>query len=230
MYSKVELSADGSELAALGAMTYGSTELTVKTISLPAGTVINSWTYDWDTGPYATDITLSGSGLLLGQVVSASGHIPPSRQVTAASGGAALWSDSGTSSPILLSNDDTLIAVSVLSNNAPVTNVYLNDTQTTTLPGLSLGWVGNDDLLQSSGNKDIVYTAAGTPTGGPSLPALTGPVQSVTSDLIFDTGSLKMYSLSSGAVTFSASGTALGTIAGSDAVYLNGNQLVTAPY
>lgn len=84
----------------------GGNDDTVRTIALPSGAVINAWPYTWEIDPYATDISLSSSGQLLGQVVTGPG---PARQVTASSGGPLLWSDVGTE-PIRLSLDDTLIA------------------------------------------------------------------------------------------------------------------------
>jgi hypothetical protein len=81
-----------------------------------------------------------------------------------------LWSDSGTNSPIYLSSDDILIAVS-----AGATNIYLNDKLSTQLPGTPLGWLANDNVLQNvTGNDMVYYAATGVPVGGPSPPAVTG--------------------------------------------------------
>jgi len=223
LFAKIQVSADGGVLATLGANTFGSLlQSPLQTISLPSGTVINSW-------PSPLDFTLSSSGLLLGQVVQVGGQAVWGRQVTSASGGPLLWSDSGTNSPIYLSNDDTLIAVgAVTSNNTPVTNIYLNDKLSTQLPGNPLGWLANDSILQNVNCNNVVYSASGAPVGGPSLP-VAGPIQVVTADLIYDSSSNAIYSLSTGAKTWSSPNRG-GVVAGSRVAYVVGNQLVTEPY
>ena len=222
LFKKLQVSADGSTLAILGAQTFGSSASPpVQTISLPSGTVINTWAIG------AADIALSSSGLLLGQVIPASGHVAPARQVTAVNGGPVLWSDSGTDSPIYLSSDDTLIAV-----NAGATNIYLNDKLSTQLPGTAIGWLANDNILQNVNGNNIVYSAAtGAPVGGVSPPAVTGPIQVVTADSIYDRPTNAIYSLTNGSKTWSgAANTAGGVVAGSRVAYMVGNQLVTEPY
>src|SRR5262245_9223795 len=84
LFSKIQISDDGSVLATLGADSFGSLQSPVQMVSLPSAAVINTWNYDWDNGPtVATDITLSSSGLLLGQVIQGIGHVASGRQVTA---------------------------------------------------------------------------------------------------------------------------------------------------
>jgi len=215
-------------LATLGADSFGSLQSPVQMVSLPSAAVINTWNYDWDNGPtVATDITLSSSGLLLGQVIQGIGHVASGRQVTAASGGPILWSDSNFLSPIFLSHDETLIAVSV--DDTPLTNVYLNDQLSTQLPGNAVGWLADHNILQNVTGNDVVYAATGAPVSGRSLPPLTGPIQVVTSDSIYDGSSNAIYSLSSGAKTWSGTASS-GVFAGSRIAYVVGNQLVTEPY
>ena len=223
LFSKVQLSDDGTVLATLGAITFTSLGGQVQTLSLPTGSVINTW----NNG--ASDITLSASGSLLGQVIPAMGLVAPSRQVTAVTGGPVLWSDTGAASPIFLSADDSVIVVSTTLNNVPVTNVYRNDALATQLPGTTVGWLANDNILQATGGQDVAYALTGTPLGGPALPPLAGPTQVVTSDLFFDAASNSIYSLSSGAKTWSVVA-ASSVLAGSRVAYVVGNQLVTQPY
>jgi hypothetical protein len=222
---KVQISDAGTVLATLGGEAFGSRQSPVQTISLPAGTLINTWNYNWDVGPAASDITLSGSGLLLGQVIGPTGVVAGSRQVTAASGGPVLWSDSGATSPIYLSGDDKMIAVAAGS----VTNIYLNDQLSTQLPGSAVGWVTNDEILQYTNGHSVVYSTSGAPVGGPSLPPLGPTIQVVTSDSIYDAASNAIYSLSTAAKTWSGPPTP-GVLAGSRIAYVSGNQLVTEPY
>ena len=223
LFSKIQLSDDGTVLAALSATTFSSSAGQVQTLSLPAGSVINTWNND------ASDITLSASASLLGQVIPATGLVAPSRQVTAVTGGAVLWSDSGADSPIFLSADDSVIVVSTTLNNMPVTNVYRNDALATQLPGNTVGWLANDNILQATGGQDVAYALTGAPLGGPALPSLAGPTQVVTSDLFFDAGSNSIYSLSSGVKTWSVVATR-SVLAGSRVAYVVGSQLATQPY
>jgi hypothetical protein len=121
----------------------GGTDATVETISLPAGSAINTWPYTSAT--YAIDMTLSNSGVLLGQVITTPPTGAPTftpgsvtRQVTAVSGGPVLWSDTNAGSdPIRLSGDDTLIAVSNVSSPGapPATTIYQNGKFFSAAPG-----------------------------------------------------------------------------------------------
>jgi hypothetical protein len=128
-----------------------------------------------------------------------------------------------------LSADDTVIVVSTTLNNMPITNVYRNGALATQLPGNAVGWLPNDNILQATGGQGIAYALTGAPLGGPALPPLTGPTQVVTSDLFFDGGSNAIYSLGSGAKTWSVVATR-SVLAGSRVAYVVGSQLVTQPY
>ena len=116
--------------------------------------------------------------------------------------------------------------------SAGATNIYLNDKLSTQLPGTPLGWLANDNILQNVNGNDMVYSAAtGAPVGGPSPPAVTGPIQVVTADSIYDQPTNAIYSLTTGAKTWSgAANTSGGVVAGSRVAYVVGNQLVTEPY
>jgi hypothetical protein len=66
-----------------------------------------------------------------------------------------------------------------------------------------------------------------------ALPALLGPIQQVTSDLVFDASTTRIYSLSTGTKTWpSTSEYVNGPAAagGGSVVYQSGNQLVLEPY
>lgn len=201
--------------------------------------MISDRPYTQNSGTYATDITLSSSGNLLGQaLISASGAI---RQVTASSGGAVLWSDSGSSQPIRLSLDDTLIAASsaAVGNANVTTNVYLNDVQSTAVRGWSADWLEGNLLLQvvpqTEGSSAVVFNAAGIKQSTLSSTAqISGPLQPLTSTAFYDSSTNAIYSTATGGVTWSSAlygGISLpGTVAGPSVVYINNNQLIAEPY
>lgn len=214
---QLAISDDGATLAALSDEPGNNL---VQTVSLPSGTILNSWSYSGS--PSATAITLSSSGLLLGQVLST-----PSRQVTSSTGGPVLWSDTGSSSPPLLSLDDTLIAAS----GSAGTVIYKNDMESAAVSGTAVGWLQNDDLLVNTSSACVVFNSNGIKQSGPALPALNGPIQALSATSFFDAPSNSIYSLSTGAITWSDAHAAPGAVAGALVVFPNYlNQLVTEPY
>jgi Putative Ig domain len=222
---ELSISGDGRVLAIRQGLDPYTTDNSVSTISLPSGSVINAWSYPGN-GPYPTDITVSSSGALLGQVLSTSGS--PMRQVTASNGGPVLWSDTGSSLPIRLSLDDTLIAASDGTN----TTIYLNDAQSSAVPGVAVGWLPNDELLADVSGGGAIFNSAGIKQNGPTLPSLTGPIQLASATSLFDAHSNAIYSLSTGASTWSGPGypPSAGTVAGNRVAFTFHNQLVTEPY
>jgi len=234
-YKQLALSADGSVLATRAlAVPQGVTDYTVTTWSLPSAAVINTWPYTGST--IATDITLSSSGALLGQVITS----PPStvmRQVTAVSGGPVLWSDTNAGSqPIRLSMDDTLIAVSSDSNPAG-TNIYQNDAFFSAAPGLAVTWLANDDLLATSvpgQTNRVIYNSAGIlqqTTPLPSAFGMAGPVQVLGADSVYDPFTNRIYSVTTGAVTWSTATQSYGgVVAGSNVVFVANSQVVMQPF
>jgi hypothetical protein len=228
--SQLAISADASVLAvrASGSPNLsGANDDSVRTVSLPSGTVINTWPYVTSgANPYAVDLTLSSSGALLGQVLTTPSG-PPMRQVTSSNGGPVLWSDSGSATPIRLSLDDTLIAAS--SSDGTISNIYLNDVKSTAVPGSAVGWLQNDELLAGG----AIFNSAGIKQSGPALPSLSGPMQVLSATSIYDAASNAIYSLSTGAKTWSTTNDRLGpaAVAASRVVFVtDSNQLVTEPY
>jgi hypothetical protein len=228
--SQLQLSADGTVLAVL-TLDSPST-FAVNTISLPSGSVINTWTYPANNpGGLPSSIALSSSGALLGQVLSANGN--SSCQVTPSGGGAVLWSNATCSAPIALSLDDTLIAV---PSGASSSNVYLNDTLSTAIPALAVGWLQNNLLAANVSNTSggaSLYNSNGIKQSSPVLPHLYGPLQMVGTGSFYDEGANVIYSLSTGAATWTppAGAARTGTIAGVLVVFpTQSNQLLAAPY
>jgi len=211
--NQLAMSADGSVLAALTAQPNS-----VSTLTLPAGTVINTW-----ANPGTSNITLSSSGALLGQTLAAG------CQVTSSSSATVLWSDSACQGPVRLSLDDTLIAASDGTN----TRVFLNDVLSTAISGVAVGWLQNNDLYVNGAGGGAIFDAQGIKQTSPNLPTLNGPLQVLGTTAIFDESSNSIYSLSTGARTWSAPQDVLrgGVVSGSQVVYTTlDNQVVTQPF
>jgi hypothetical protein len=233
---QLALSADGSVLAmrasGLPNPLGGYDDDTVRTISLPSGTVINTWPYTSGSAgtPYAVDITLSDSGALLGQTLSINNYASTRQQVTSSNGGPILWSITGGTGGIRISLDDTLIAAPVESNNSVVTGVYLNGTLSTQIPGSVSGWLPNNQLLVGTS----IFDSAGIKQAGPVLPAgIGGPLQMLTPTSFFDVYSRAIYSLSTGEKIWSTpdENVWLGTVAGSRVVLTTAlYQILIEPY
>jgi hypothetical protein len=259
--TEIALSSDGSVLAARASGDTGGNVLTddsVRVYSLPSGALVNTWPYTFGTLPWAMNISVSGSGALLGQVVySNSFSASYTRQVTAAAGGPTLWSDTISAGltidpfipqawplPIRLSADGTLIAVSSAKDDSAGTNIYLNDALTTAVPGWAVGWLANNALLVNfySGTAAggtgyascAIYDTSGTKQSVPPLPetGTSDPIQMVDANSIYDDGTNKIYSIITGTVTWSSASSSRGrgAIAGSRVVFASGAQVVAQPF
>jgi len=158
---KVRLSADGSVLAA-AAEAFDAQYVPDRSLtfySLPSATTSQTIPYTFDTSgtPFLSDFSLSGSGTVVGQVLTSidgtSGVVPYTRTITNVSSGSLIWMDSGTSlssqTPILLSPDGTLAAVATAGGGASdlVTNLYRNGSLIGAVQGTGAGWIDNGNLL-----------------------------------------------------------------------------------
>jgi len=256
--SQIALSSDGTVLAARASGDKGAAgaqlDASVRTFSLPSGAVINTWpyTFNMSPNPWPMDITLAESGALLGQVIfpGNTSSLTYTRQVSASSGGPILWSDTVTAGsdpflpgdwrlPIRLSADDTLIAVSSAQDATAGTNIYLHDTLATAVPGWAVGWLPNENILQNlySGNMgSAIYSSSGIKQSSPPLPQL-GAIQAAGADAVYDPGTNKIYSLTSGAATWTGPPSTatqtyygIGAVAGSRVVFEIGSQVVALPF
>ena len=191
----VQLSADGSVLAAASGFIYDTTltDQSTSIYSLPAGTLQFRWPYSSTATPTDPGFTLAPTGTLLGQTFTTNIGTSYARQVTAPTGGTVLWSDtaSGYESPVLFSPGATLFAVTryplASSEQADaLTDIYmhLSATPVATIPGIAVGWVSNTQLLVNSFAKTdpvtkiaqylgaTLYSPTGTVIAHPTLPNL----------------------------------------------------------
>lgn len=251
--SKVALSSDGTVLATLARSTPSAlNDRSIRIYSLPSGTLTYTWPYTTTAPPFPVDITLSASGTTLGQILANSPNCV--RQVTGVTGGPVLWSGSDTLScfasppytlPILLSSDGTLIAVSDTKSPQSGTNLYLNGTLLTAVPGWAVGWLDNSHVLVNGyqyhvngGGQNFytgatVYDSSGVKLSTPPFPELgvEGPIQLVDSDSVYDPTWNKIFSISTGLPTWTtANGTTLvGAVAGARVVFAEGSLVLTQP-
>jgi len=241
---KLALSSDGTILAAAAEDPTAQNQI-LNIYSLPANTL----TYGWPFNYYLTDFVLSGSGTMLGQIISPLSG-PYSRQVTAARGGSIVWSD--TSPPgytaqagtVQVSPDGTLIAATnyELVDNNNTTNIYKNGTLVTAVPGFLVGWIDNSQVLVNTygylGHSDYIsymgatiYSSAGAKLATPPLPELKS-IQPVTSDTVYSPEYNVIYSVTLGAPTWTSpySFTGHGAVAGSYVVFQSGSEVVVDNY
>ena len=224
--SQVALSADGSVLVA-GSTGGGGA---IQVYSLPGGTL----TYSWPPASFLS-FTLSDSGTVLGQILGST------RQVTATTGGAVIWSDTtnpNSVQPIRLSPDGTLIAVSSTHDVTSTTNIYRNGTLVTAIPGWAACWLDNTHLLvQTYSGAGLSYASsaivdpAGLKLSTPPPHDFEDPFQVVGPDSIYVPGQNSIFSVSAGASTWTGvPSMVVGAVAGSYVVFTSGNLVVSQPW
>jgi hypothetical protein len=226
--SQIALSADGSVLVAGSGGSGGE-----QVYSLPSGTLTNSW------GP-ALSFTLSDSGTVLGLISGAT------RQVNATTGGPVIWSDTtnaNTVQPIRLSQDGALIAVSSSPIGTVTTNIIRNGTLVTAIPGWAVSWLDNTHLLvQNSGGTtgygpgpaytgSVIVDPTGLKLSTPAPHNFEDPFQVVGPDSIYVLNQNSIFSVSTGATTWSTvtPSSGVGAVAGSYVVFVSGNQVISQP-
>lgn len=256
--NKLLLSSDGTTLAAgdLGPDCTTPSNMQLDVISLPTQTVVNSWTYGTScTDAFLAGFFLSGSGTKIGRSVYG-GHSTKSRQVSAVAGGAALWADTVNYDfaapltdlePTTLSPDGTRLAVSTQAPpNSTTTNttayLYNNGTLVQAVPGWTLGWVDNNQILVNNytpvGSNSFlaysnvtIYNASGVAGSTVPLPQLTS-FQPVSSTSIYSQDLNTIFALPSGATSWTTSLPygGLGAVAGPYVVFLSGSRVLVVAY
>ena len=205
---EVELSSDGSVLAAAsddGAL--------LNLYSLPSGAVSHTFSYSSNAPGLLSSFTLSASGNTLGtmrNIGNADRSTTTTLQVTPVSGSPTILS--GTSenfySPVAISPDGTLVAV---TNGVPpsiTSTIYQNGTQVAVVPGIGVGWIDNGRLLVDAvGSQGYIGTTIYSPTGAvlgtPPLPQLQS-IQPVTSDTVYVPSRNAIYSVTTGQTTWTS--------------------------
>jgi hypothetical protein len=245
------LSTDGSLLVAEA----GGWRLEVYT--LPAGALQYTWPYTPTSGTGVQDITLSGSGTVLGQVLF--NNPGPSSTITmeasSPTGGSSIFSttfsSSGNPSPFMrISPDGTLLAASqsgspILARTLGATTLYHNDTLVTAFTGVPAGWLDNNRLLVNNYEhftsqglvryaSCTIYGADGSPTSAAcAVPREVLQLQTVTADSIYVPITNQILSVSTGTINWT-SGNPFphlpAALAGSRVVFVSGTDLLAQSY
>jgi hypothetical protein len=231
--SQLALSADGSVLVGASTATAG---VSLLVYSLPSGTL----TYSWPPAANLLSFALSDSGAVLGQVLqncTAGGVCTQTRQVTATTGGAVIWSEITNGNPlpqpIRLSPDGTLIAASSSQDATAATNIYRNGALVTAVPGWAIGWLDNTHLLVQNFNAaSVIYDPSGLKLSTPTPHNFADPFQIVDPDSIYEPGSNMIFSVTTGASIFSTvtASMGVGAVAGSQVVFASGDQVLSQPF
>ncbi|WP_353072831.1 beta strand repeat-containing protein [Tunturiibacter gelidoferens] len=237
--SKLALSTDGTVLAAKASDIDSQYEpdRTLNIYSLPAGTVTSTFPYQLNdqspATPFLFDYSLSSSGTALGQYLGTYNglYFDYTRQVTPIPGSPIVWSDNPPSgvydgtTPILLSPDGTLVAVSTGDySSTSTTSIYKNGVLAATVNGFAVGWIDNNRVLVNTFGPlgthvyppylgAVIYDATGTqlttltalpqlPPAGQSLPLSTTAFFPVDSNSIYSPYTYTIYSLTTGAATW----------------------------
>ena len=221
--SKIVLSADGTLLVAQDAA-----RQTVQVYSLPAGTLLYTWSYPDTTT--MEDIELSASGTVLGQAMSTNvSTLGYTIEASAPTGGSQVFSADFTNiaigaPPLQLSPDGSLIAYALTGTSpinsytafSPGTNLLQNGTLVTVFSGLGMGWLDNSRLLVNNyvpvipGNSLAysgcsVYGSNGLNTGAPcALPNEIHQFQSVAADQIYVPTTNQILSVSTGNIVWAS--------------------------
>ena len=252
---QVALSPDGTILAATPSDLSNPATQSLNIYSLPSGSLLYSWPYPNVQALESISLAGSGSGSVLGQVLS-SGTV----MVTAPTGGTPIFSTTGQGL-LQLSQDGTQIATSSAGNPEGVgpdftgfgTNLWQNDKLVTAVSGWPAGWIDEGvgehvpgGLVRSEETDYIgcaIYGPTGMSAGSCSLPQVLS-FQTVTSDTLYALNLNAIVSVSTGAVSW-ASGDAVATsvnvlelptltfmdtLAGNHVVFVSGSLVVAQSY
>jgi hypothetical protein len=246
--NKLEMSTDGTVLAAISDMGLGSSvQPSLQIYSLPSGTLTKSY---GGTGPtYLFDYSLAGSGTVIAQTTApySGGNAGTAtlQQVIDIPTGTVIWSSVNTN-PVIFSPDGTLFAAFVNPMTAAGSaNIYQNGSLAGAIQGTPVGWIDNGQLLTdnyvgNSGcncflyNGTAIYGPTGTSLSTPSLPMFTS-IQTVAADTVYSNEYNSTYSTTTGAIVWtgtqpSQNSNFLGAVAGGYAVIQAGAQIVAEKY
>jgi WD40 repeat protein len=251
--SNIALSSDGTILAAQADPTVGaaSSDLSARVYSLPSGALLATFPFTSSSSPTLAGLTFAAGGSVLGEELTN----PDSQQTVPIAGGMpTVIPGAGGQQLLQLSPDGTRAAVSNLpaemgGGQTTTTSLYLNGTLTTSLTGWALGWLDNGRLLVNIYETKYghyvgaaIYSPTGTLLQSPTIPELL-TFQVVTPqlaqpDLMYAPRPNTIISLSSGATQWTSGSPTdsdllrlhSGAVAGSNIVFVSGDQLLSEPY
>ena len=252
--SKLRLSSDGSELAAL------QDDGSIGIYSLPGGTLLYTWPAP-SGGASVMDIGLSASGTLLTQVIRpASGNLFD-LNASPATGGSPTFTVAVDATnfryppTIQMSPDGTVFATSAGTADAtgdPGTNLWTSSASPINgMTGYPIGWIDDGHLLVTKYTYPFpgapeptysgcnVYSAAGQSTGPCALPDVATNLylfQTVASDSIYAINLASILSVDTGNVTWMSGDPTVGpdltvgAVAGSHVILLSGTSVLAQGY
>ena len=249
--STVRLSSDGTVLAAAGDMNDSQyhDDRSVKTYSLPSGSLAYTWPYSFSDGAgvYPEDIQLSATGTVLVQVLAENGRTVEASSPT---GGPTIYSFSFTPAPlpvqtsVLVSPDGALIATSTTGQTTTAAaNIYNNGSLATAVSGWPVGWIDDGHLLVNTYTQphlDVVYAGcsvvgpAGQSAGSCALSTEVDALQPVTGDTICSNLRNSIFSVSTGSTVWTSgdpmSSQLIGAVAGNHVVFVSGAHILAQGY
>jgi hypothetical protein len=240
------------------------TDRSIYVYSLPTGSSVATFPFTQGSAPYLASMTLSASGATLGELFqSVSPCIAQTVSIASMQGTWCDSVANSAIADIALSPDGTLVAAStalpnnITVNSPPVTNIYLNGTLSTAVSGWAVGWLDNQRVLVQtfaaqgsegliSGTGTEIVNSSGTvlaiiptpssktPIGGIRSLQPIAPSTGTSPTSIYSSTYNTIYSLSSGAVTWSSgspyNSLSGGAVAGSSVVFESGNLILAEPY
>ncbi len=244
--SKIQLSSDGTVLAAMGNALQAqyNPDWSLNVYSLPSNAALAHWPYTLTappTTPVPVDIALSGSGTVLAQLLTNSRQVSG---ITPASN--VIWSDTQGSetfdleAQVRLSPDGTLIAAEtgtgVVSDGA---NILKNGVLTTAVNGWPVGWLDDNRLMTNIYDPNAPHTDA-SPYRHAAIYDATGAVvatspivelhefQALAADSIYSDEKNSIFAVSTGDVTWTSDDVTRGkgAVAGSYVVFSSGARVL----
>jgi hypothetical protein len=216
--ARLALSDDGSVLAVARNVNDG-VDHPLDVYALPGASLIKSWLYPYGGDPSLRDISLAGSGLVVGKAGASSAKYWRQVDTTA---GATVWSDL-VNPPVTilldfselaprLSPDGTLIAASDRDRSEyTTTRIYKDGQLATAVTGWAVGWIDDNRLLVNRYTNPhyLTYTGcaivdpSGTTIGTCALPELYS-LQRVAADSIYSPERNAIFSVSTGQATWTS--------------------------
>jgi len=253
--ARLGLSDDGSVLAVARNVNDGG-DHPLDVYSLPGASLIKSWLYPYGSDPWLRDISLSGSGVVVGKTGQACvpcGNIGKYWRQVDTTAGATVWSDLANPPPTInvefseyaprLSPDGSLIAVSNgQRSDATTTQIYRGGQIVTAVAGWPVGWIDDNRLLvnryvfQFQADRYmscVVVDPAGHTIGTCALPELYS-LQRVGPDAIYSPERNAIFSVSTGQATWTSPNASRGngvySSVGSGVTYVGILGAVAGPY
>jgi hypothetical protein len=229
---RVLLSADGQTLGAAATAQQWQPDRGLLVFALPALTELQAWPY-YVLEDTAFNFTMSADatrfGIAQGTLVPRTATV---RQVLDLDDSPPYLSLPNTrNEPLVLSADGSLVAAPTGSrgDDDGVSNIYENGILVNVVPGYALTWLDGDRLLvnrynsSGTGTGSEIYGLDGMLESTPALPHFPKDVQPLGSDLVYSPPHNAIYSLATGAATWTGDAPwgppAPGAVAGDFVVY-----------